>query len=331
MASTIFAAEAVGVARECTDSAAAYAKERQQFGRPIATFQAVKHHCANMLVATELATAAVWDAARAASAGGEQFSLTSAMAASLAMPAADLCANLNVQVHGGIGFTWEHDAHLYLRRAAALERHRRRRRGRRRRHRSDESGVRRTRAVDLPPEAEAIRDTVPRSPTSIAGLDADESAGAAHRDRLRDAALAGAVGPRCRCGRATGHPAGVRQAPACSGRRYGITGWVILTLIQHATEDQVARWVRPALSQDVIWCQLFSEPDAGSDAAGIKTARHPGRWRLARQRAEGLDERGARRQAWLRHRAHEPRRAEAQRDHDDGHRHGGRGRRGPTG
>src|SRR5439155_16000841 len=52
---------------------------------------------------------------------------------------------------------------------------------------------------------------------------------------------------------------------------YGITGWVILTLIQYATDDQVARWVRPALNQEVIWCQLFSEPDAGSDAAGIKT------------------------------------------------------------
>jgi 3-oxochol-4-en-24-oyl-CoA dehydrogenase len=53
--------------------------------------------------------------------------------------------------------------------------------------------------------------------------------------------------------------------------QYGITGWVILTLIQHASEDQVARWVMPALHQDVIWCQLFSEPDAGSDAAGVKT------------------------------------------------------------
>ena len=52
---------------------------------------------------------------------------------------------------------------------------------------------------------------------------------------------------------------------------YGITAWNILTLIQHATEDQAARWVRPALNQDVIWCQLFSEPDAGSDAAGVKT------------------------------------------------------------
>ena len=53
--------------------------------------------------------------------------------------------------------------------------------------------------------------------------------------------------------------------------QYGITGWVILTLIQHATEEQVSRWVRDALTQKVIWCQLFSEPDAGSDAAGVTT------------------------------------------------------------
>ena len=121
LARTILSAEATGIARECTEQAAEYAKVREQFGRPIATFQAVKHHCANMLVATELATAAVWDAARAAAAGGDQLSSTAAAAAAtLAVPAADLCAKLNIQVHGGIGFTWEHDAHLYLRRATAL-------------------------------------------------------------------------------------------------------------------------------------------------------------------------------------------------------------------
>ena len=74
-----------------------------------------------MLVATELATAVVWDAARAAEDGGDQLSLAAAMAAALALAAADECAQLNIQVHGGIGFTWEHDAHLYLRRATALE------------------------------------------------------------------------------------------------------------------------------------------------------------------------------------------------------------------
>src|SRR5215471_5549657 len=160
LARVLLAAEATGVARECTTMAAEYAKVREQFGRPIAMFQAVKHHCANMLVAVELATAAVWDAARAASRDDKEFSLTAAMAAALALPAADLDAQLNIQVHGGIGFTWEHDAHLYLRRATALEaivdveaalt------------HVTDltRAGVRRGRSVDLPPEAEAIRETV---------------------------------------------------------------------------------------------------------------------------------------------------------------------------
>src|SRR5690606_27666853 len=145
-------------ARACTDAAAAYAKERVQFGRPIGTFQAVKHHCANMAVATELATSAVWDAARAASTGGDQLTYAAAVATTLAGPAADLCANLNTQVHGGIAITWEHDAHLYLRRATALltllppepvaveltDLVRR--------------GVERAKTVELPPEAEAIRD-----------------------------------------------------------------------------------------------------------------------------------------------------------------------------
>jgi alkylation response protein AidB-like acyl-CoA dehydrogenase len=270
LARTIIAAEAVGVARECTEQAAAYSKERQQFGRPIAMFQAVKHHCANMAVATELATAAVWDAARAAAGGGDQFSYAAAVAAALAVPAADECANLGMQVHGGIGFTWEHDCHIYLRRATAigavLD--------------ADDAaadvtgltrkGVRRERTVDLPPEAEAIRDEVRTFVASLDGLD-DE----ARKLRLIDEGYAMPHWPK-----PYGRDAGAieqlvveQEFSAAKVRRlqYGITGWVILTLIQHATEEQVSRWVRQALTQEVIWCQLFSEPDAGSDAAGIKT------------------------------------------------------------
>ncbi|HWB66518.1 MAG TPA: acyl-CoA dehydrogenase family protein, partial [Mycobacteriales bacterium] len=84
IARIVLSAEAVGVAQACTEMAAEYAKVREQFGRPIATYQAVKHHCANMLVATELATAAVWDAARAAVAGGDQRRYAAAVAATLA-------------------------------------------------------------------------------------------------------------------------------------------------------------------------------------------------------------------------------------------------------
>ncbi len=270
LARVILAAEAVGVARECTEQAAAYAKERQQFGRPIAMFQAVKHHCANMLVAAELATGAVWDAARAASTGGDQLTYAAAVAAALAGPAADLCANLNMQVHGGIGFTWEHDAHVYLRRATALQALLEPERASE--HVTDltRAGVVRAKSIELPPEAEPIRDEVRQFAQSLSGLDA-----AGQRAKLIETGYVMPHWPKP-WGREAGaveqlvieqefDAAGVKR-PA-----YGITGWVILTLIQHATDDQVARWVPPALNQDVIWCQLFSEPDAGSDAAGVKT------------------------------------------------------------
>jgi alkylation response protein AidB-like acyl-CoA dehydrogenase len=270
VARAVLAAEAVGVAAETTQQAAEYAKVRQQFGRPIATFQAVKHHCANMGVAAELATAAAWDAGRAAIGGGEQFSYTAAIAAVLAVPAAVGNANLNIQVHGGIGFTWEHDAHLYLRRAAAVaavldteqaaievtDLVRR--------------GVRRAAAIEMPPEAEPIRAAIGPDVTRLRDLTGEE-----RKQALIDTGYAMPHWPKPWGRDATAiEQLVIEQEFAAAGIKrpsLGITGWIILTLIQHASPDQVTRWVRPALSQDVIWCQLFSEPGAGSDAAGIRT------------------------------------------------------------
>ncbi|HWF16150.1 MAG TPA: acyl-CoA dehydrogenase [Acidimicrobiales bacterium] len=266
----LVAAEAAGIATECTEQAAAYAKVRLQFGRPIAMFQAVKHHCANMAVASELATAAVWDAARAASEGGDQLSYAAAVAATLALAAGDECAQLNTQVHGGIAMTWEHDAHLYLRRATALEGVVDAEAAARDITDLVRSGTRRVRTIDLPPEAEPMRDEVRAFAARVKGMD-----DAARREALIET---GYVMPHWPTpwGRGAG---AVEQlvieqefkAAGVTRPQYSITGWVILTLIQHATEDQVARWVLPALRQEVIWCQLFSEPDAGSDAAGVKT------------------------------------------------------------
>src|SRR6202035_697374 len=172
VARAVLAAEAVGVASETTEQAAEYAKVRVQFGRPIATFQAVKHHCANMLVASELATVTVWDAARAAEEGGAQLSLAAAMAAALALSAADECAQLNIQVHGGIGFTWEHDAHLYLRRATALEAVVDAEAAARDITDLVRAGTRRVRTIDLPPEAEPMRDEVRAFADRVKDLDA---------------------------------------------------------------------------------------------------------------------------------------------------------------
>src|SRR5215831_4229073 len=270
LARVLLAAEATGVARECTEMATAYAKVREQFGRPIAMFQAVKHHIANMLVAAELATAAVWDAARASAGGGEQLTYTAAIAATLALDGADLCANLNTQVHGGIGFTWEHDAHLYLRRATAIEAIIDTEAAALQITDSVRKGVTRERAIDLPPEAELIRQSVREFVGRIADLDED--------GRRRAMIEAGYVMPNWP--KPWGRDAAaleqlvIEQEFATAGVKrpsYGITSWVILTLIQYATPEQVSRWVVPALNQEVIWCQLFSEPGAGSDAAGIRT------------------------------------------------------------
>jgi alkylation response protein AidB-like acyl-CoA dehydrogenase len=285
VARAVLAAEAAGIAAETTEQAAEYAKIRQQFGRPIATFQAVKHHCANMLVAAELATAAGWDAGRAGLDGGDQLSYTAAIAAVLASPAAVGNANLNIQVHGGIGFTWEHDAHLYLRRAAAIaavldteqaaievtDLVRR--------------GVRRAAAIDLPPEAESIRDAIGPDVARLRDLTGD-----ARKQALIESGYAMPHWPK-----PWGRDAGaveqlvIEQEFAAAGIKrpsLGITSWIILTLIQHASPEQVARWVRPALSQDLIWCQLFSEPGAGSDAAGIRTraTRAEGGWLINGQK-----------------------------------------------
>ncbi|MDZ7673771.1 MAG: acyl-CoA dehydrogenase [Acidimicrobiales bacterium] len=266
----ILSAEAVGAAGRCTALAAEYAKEREQFGRPIAMYQAVKHHCANMAVATELATSAVWDAARAAATGGDQLSYAAAVAATLAAPAADLCANLNTQVQGGIGMTWEHDAHLYMRRATTLLHFLDADRAARDLTDLTRRGVERAKAVELPPEAESIRDEVRSFADSVKDLSGDEQ-----RAKMIETGYVMPQWPEP-YGRAAGaiEQLVIEEEFAKAGisrPSYGITAWNILTIIQYGTQDQLDRWVEPALNQEVIWCQLFSEPDAGSDAAGIKT------------------------------------------------------------
>jgi alkylation response protein AidB-like acyl-CoA dehydrogenase len=112
----VLAADGVGAAREVLDRAVAYAKERVQFGRPIGSFQAVKHMLANMFVRTEAASVAVEGAAEAIDGGAENASRLAEVAGSYARDAAVQVAGDAVQAHGGIGFTWEHDCHLFLKR-----------------------------------------------------------------------------------------------------------------------------------------------------------------------------------------------------------------------
>jgi alkylation response protein AidB-like acyl-CoA dehydrogenase len=113
------AAESTGVAQRTMEMAVAYAKDRQQFGRPIGSYQAVSHRCAQMLLETENARSAVYGAAWAADAEPESLPLAASMAKAYASDAGWRVPDASIQVHGGIGFTWEHDLHFFLKRGRA--------------------------------------------------------------------------------------------------------------------------------------------------------------------------------------------------------------------
>ncbi|ANI39002.1 acyl-CoA dehydrogenase [Mycolicibacterium vaccae] len=285
LARTIAAAEAVGGAHDCVDAAVGYAKVREQFGRTIGTFQAVKHHLANMLVAAEQATATVWDAARAAESGEQAFTLMAAAAATLAFPAYVHNAELNIQVHGGIGFTWEHDAHLHLRRSVTMRGLVGGRDAPADVYTLTAKGVVRENSIDLPPAAEQLRADLRAELASWSELDDKQL-----RRRMIETGYVMAHWPKP-WGRAADavEQLVIEQEFAGAGVQrpeYGITGWVILTLIQHGTQDQIERFVNPALRHDQVWCQLFSEPGAGSDAAAVSTKaiRTDGGWLVTGQK-----------------------------------------------
>jgi alkylation response protein AidB-like acyl-CoA dehydrogenase len=121
LAAVLLAAEQVGVAAFSQEMAVEYAKVRVQFGRPIGSFQAVKHRCADMLAAVELARSAAYHAVWAAAEAPDELPVAASMAKVACSEACSQVAADNVHVHGGVGFTWEHDAHLYFRRAKSSE------------------------------------------------------------------------------------------------------------------------------------------------------------------------------------------------------------------
>jgi alkylation response protein AidB-like acyl-CoA dehydrogenase len=115
------AAEAIGGAARCLELAVEYAKLREQFGRPIGSFQAIKHKCANLLVEIESGRSAAYHASAAVADPGPDASIAAALAKAFCSQAFTRAAKECIQIHGGVGFTWEHDAHLYLRRAKSSE------------------------------------------------------------------------------------------------------------------------------------------------------------------------------------------------------------------
>jgi alkylation response protein AidB-like acyl-CoA dehydrogenase len=121
LAAVALAAEQVGGAQHCLDSSVEYAKTRIQFGRPIGSFQAIKHKCADMLLEVESAKSAAYYAGWAAAEDSDELPVVASLAKSYCSEAYFHAAAENIQIHGGIGFTWEHDAHLYFKRAKSSE------------------------------------------------------------------------------------------------------------------------------------------------------------------------------------------------------------------
>jgi alkylation response protein AidB-like acyl-CoA dehydrogenase len=121
LAAVALAAEQVGGAQKCLDMSVEYAKVRVQFGRPIGSFQAIKHKCADMLLEVESAKSAAYYAGWAAAELNDELPVVASLAKAYCSDAYFHAAAENIQIHGGIGFTWEHDAHLYFKRAKSSE------------------------------------------------------------------------------------------------------------------------------------------------------------------------------------------------------------------
>lgn len=286
--STLLSAECIGVARWATDTASEYAKIREQFGRPIGQFQAIKHKCANMIAETERATAAVWDAARAIDEDpqGSNYEFAAAVAATLAPVAAQHATQDCIQVHGGIGFTWEHDTNVYYRRAIVLAACF----GRAADYPQQvvdvatSTGMRPIN-IDLDPDTEKLREEIRAEVAALKALPSEA--------RVTAIAEGGWVSPHLPTpwGRAAQPIEQIIIAQEFSTGRVkrpqmGIAAWIIPSIVAYGTDTQQQRFLPPTFRGEMIWCQLFSEPGAGSDLASLttKATKVDGGWRITGQK-----------------------------------------------
>ncbi|MFC3454419.1 acyl-CoA dehydrogenase [Amycolatopsis speibonae] len=286
LAATLFAAEAAGIADYATWTAAEYARTRVQFGRPIGQFQAVKHRVARMLAQAEHARACAWDAARAwdGTTEPDERSLAAAIAAATSVDAGFSTVKNLINTLGGIGFTWEHLAGFFLRRAQtnrivlgpAQRWHRRV-------GALSRAGVRRGLGISLPATETRERVRTELGPAkALAGQEritylADRGYTAAHlpepwgkgADAITQLVIADEL-----------------EAAGLEPHDMVIGDWVVPTLVAHGSQEQQQSWIPPSLCGDVVWCQLFSEPGAGSDLAGLSTRAEKvdGGWRITGQK-----------------------------------------------
>ncbi len=296
LAVALTASAASGAVRWCVDAVTAHLRTREQFGKPIGTFQALQHQAAMLLVNSELATSAAWDAVRSASEDKVQNRIAAAGAALMAVaPAPELVLD-TLTMFGAIGYTWEHDLHLYWRKATSL-------------------------AASIGPAgrfAEALGDLTRTETRYLAVKLGDRDAEFRRASppcsmRRRPFAMTSPGGRATTTNLATGpqrtliadsgliaphwpRPWGVDATqlqlliideefagrPDLVRPSLGIAEWILPTLISSAPVDLQQRFIPPTQRGELGWCQLFSEPGAGSDLASLTTraTKVDGGWRI---------------------------------------------------
>lgn len=296
IAAALSACAAAGTLRWAVDAVTEHLRTREQFGKPIGTFQALQHEAAMLLVNSELAAAAAWDAVRAVDEAPEQRQLAAAGAAVMAVaPAPDLLLDA-LTMFGAIGFTWEHDVHLHWRRATSLAASMgpitgwSRRLGELGRTHVRDMSVKlgdgeaefRARIADVLDRALELRNDTP-SPLG----DYDHLASGPQRTLIADAGL---MAPHWQ------PPWGVgatplqqliiddefAKRPSLVRPSLNIAEWILPSLIGSGSEELQQQLIPPTQRGELLWCQLFSEPGAGSDLAALSTraVKVDGGWRI---------------------------------------------------
>ncbi|OBI10508.1 acyl-CoA dehydrogenase [Mycobacterium scrofulaceum] len=292
----LLASATAGIVQWCVAAVTAHLRIREQFGKVIGTFQALQHNAAMLLVSSELATAAAWDAVRAADEPIDQHRMAAAAAAVIAIaPVPDLVLDA-LTMFGAIGFTWEHDLHLYWRRAISLAASIGPVNRWARSLGSLTCNQQRDMSVDLGDAESQFRCWVAetldaamqlRNDTPAPHGDYPDQASGPQRTVLADAGLIAPHWPA---------PWGVDAGPLKQliideefAKRPGlvrpslnIAEWILPSVLAAASKDLQEKLIPPTQRGEIHWCQLFSEPGAGSDLASLTTraTKVDGGWRI---------------------------------------------------
>lgn len=279
------ACASAGTVRRCAEAATDYIRTREQFGQPVGAFQALQHKAAVLFVHSELASAAAWDAVRACGDSIEQQRLAAGAAAVTAVATGPDLVLDALLMFGAIGYTWEHDTHLYWRRATALA--------------ASIGSItqwarqsgelllteKRSTALNLGDVESEFRASIAaildqaRELHNAHASDDDRAPGLAWGDQRDLLAEHGLVAPHLPAPWGIG-ASSLQQViiteefdkrPDVQRPSLGIAEWILPTILSHGTDTQRQRFAEPMLRGTERWCQLFSEPGAGSDLASLST------------------------------------------------------------